>query len=75
VPQQFHLDFRPDDLDAMEELALELGAAKPDDQPGDGRWRVLLDPAGHPFCLTSGLSPGPWTPWRLDLEVQGKRCP
>jgi hypothetical protein len=22
-------------------------------QPGDGRWRVLLDPAGHPFCLTS----------------------
>ena len=53
VPQQFHLDFRADDLDAMEELALELGAAKPDHQPGDGRWRVLLDPAGHPFCLTS----------------------
>ena len=42
-----------DDLDAMEELALELGAVKPDHQPGDGRWRVLLDPAGHPFCLTS----------------------
>src|SRR6266496_5175205 len=53
VPQQFHLDLRADDLDAMEELALELGAAKPDHQPGDGRWRVLLDPAGHPFCLTS----------------------
>ena len=53
VPQQFHLDFRADDLDAMEELALELGAAKPAHQPGDGRWRVLLDPAGHPFCLTS----------------------
>lgn len=53
VPQQFHLDFRADDLDATEELALELGAAKPDHQPGDGRWRVLLDPAGHPFCLTS----------------------
>jgi hypothetical protein len=53
VPQQFHLDFRADDLDAVEELALELGAAKPDHQPGDGRWRVLLDPAGHPFCLTS----------------------
>src|ERR1051326_5278806 len=27
VPQQFHLDFRADDLDAGEELALELGAA------------------------------------------------
>ncbi|MFD6101484.1 VOC family protein [Nocardia salmonicida] len=53
VPQQLHLDFRADDLDATEDLALELGATKPDDQPGDGRWRVLLDPAGHPFCLTS----------------------
>ena len=52
VPQQAHLDFRVDDLDAMEELALELGATRPDDQP-DGRWRVLLDPAGHPFCLTT----------------------
>lgn len=51
VPQQLHLDFRADDLDAVEALALELGAAKPDHQPGD-RWRVLLDPAGHPFCLT-----------------------
>ena len=45
--------FRADDLDATEELALELGATKPDHQPGDGRWRILLDPAGHPFCLTS----------------------
>ena len=26
VPQQFHLDFRADDLDATEELALGLGA-------------------------------------------------
>ncbi|WP_439659257.1 VOC family protein [Lentzea sp. HUAS TT2] len=53
VPQQFHLDLRADDLDATEELALGLGATKPDRQPGDGRWRVLLDPAGHPFCLTA----------------------
>ena len=53
VPQQFHLDLRVDDLDAMEAQALALGATKPDHQPGDGRWRVLLDPAGHPFCLTS----------------------
>jgi len=51
VPQQFHLDFRVDDLDATEALALELGATRPTHQPGDGRWRVLLDPAGHPFCL------------------------
>jgi hypothetical protein len=53
VPQQLHLDFRTDNLNATEELALELGAVKPDHRPGDGRWRVLLDPAGHPFCLTS----------------------
>jgi catechol 2,3-dioxygenase-like lactoylglutathione lyase family enzyme len=54
VPQQFHLDFRVEDLDAAERLALGLGAVKPDHQPGGERWRVLLDPAGHPFCLTSG---------------------
>ncbi len=53
VPQQFHLDFRVDDIETMEQHAIELGATKPDHQPGDGRWRVLLDPAGHPFCLTT----------------------
>jgi len=52
VPQQFHLDFRVEDLDTAERRAVGLGAVKPDHQPGDGRWRVLLDPAGHPFCLT-----------------------
>ena len=56
VPQQFHLDFQVDDLDAMEAQALGLGASRPDHQPGNGRWRVLLDPAGHPFCLTSSSS-------------------
>jgi Glyoxalase-like domain len=54
VPQQFHLDFRVADLEAAEGLALRLGAARPDHQPGGERWRVLLDPAGHPFCLNPG---------------------
>jgi catechol 2,3-dioxygenase-like lactoylglutathione lyase family enzyme len=54
VPQQFHLDFRVEDLDAAEKWVLGLGAVKPDHQPGGERWRVLLDPAGHPFCLVSG---------------------
>lgn len=31
--------------------AVELGATVPEEQPG-ATWRVLLDPAGHPFCLT-----------------------
>jgi hypothetical protein len=24
---------------------------------GADRWRVLLDPAGHPFCLTTQIPP------------------
>jgi catechol 2,3-dioxygenase-like lactoylglutathione lyase family enzyme len=48
--KQFHLDFYVDDLDTGEARCLELGAAKPDFQPGE-TWRVLTDPAGHPFCI------------------------
>ena len=51
VPQQFHFDFRVEDLDEAEARLLELGAGKPDQQLGGDRWRVLTDPAGHPFCL------------------------
>jgi glyoxalase superfamily protein len=56
TPQQLHLDFAADDLDEAEVLLLELGAAKPDFQPGGDRWRVFTDPAGHPFCLTRNPS-------------------
>ena len=52
VPQQSHLDFAVDDLNEAEALLLELGASKPEYQPGGDRWRVFTDPAGHPFCLT-----------------------
>jgi catechol 2,3-dioxygenase-like lactoylglutathione lyase family enzyme len=51
APQQFHFDFEVADLDEAEARLLELGAAKPQFQPGGARWRVLTDPAGHPFCL------------------------
>ncbi|MEW1748979.1 VOC family protein [Streptomyces angustmyceticus] len=54
APQHIHLDFAFDDLDEAEALLLGLGAVKPDHQPGGDRWRVFLDPAGHPFCLTRG---------------------
>jgi hypothetical protein len=50
VPQQMHLDVVVDDLDAAEAAVLELGATKPEYQPSTA-FRVLLDPAGHPFCL------------------------
>jgi hypothetical protein len=49
--KQFHLDLKVDDIPAAEQRAVELGATVPDHQPGE-TWRVLLDPAGHPFCLT-----------------------
>ncbi|MER5257056.1 VOC family protein [Streptomyces sp. NPDC002855] len=51
APQQIHLDFAVGDLDAAEEQLLKLGAGKPDHQPNEDRWRVLTDPAGHPFCV------------------------
>jgi predicted enzyme related to lactoylglutathione lyase len=50
VPQQMHLDVIVEDLDAAEAAVLGLGATKPEHQPGT-TFRVLLDPAGHPFCL------------------------
>lgn len=60
APQQAHLDFDVDDLDEAEAMLLELGAAKPEFQPNSARWRVLTDPAGHPFCIVvrRGDSPG-----------------
>jgi hypothetical protein len=45
-----HLDIGADDLDAAVALAIELGATVADHQPQDDV-RVMLDPAGHPFCL------------------------
>ena len=50
-----HLDLTASDLEAAAERMIALGATWPEQQPGP-RWRVLLDPAGHPFCLT------PFTP-------------
>lgn len=51
--KQFHLDLSADDLPAAEAACRELGATVPDFQPGADRWRVLLDPAGHPFCIST----------------------
>lgn len=54
-PQQAHLDFETDDIDAAEARALAAGARKADVQPGPRYFRVFLDPAGHPFCLVRTL--------------------
>ncbi|MGH3682447.1 MAG: VOC family protein [Natronosporangium sp.] len=45
-----HLDFQVGDLDAAVGEAVALGAKLADVQTKDNI-RVLLDPAGHPFCL------------------------
>ena len=50
VPQQMHLDVVVDNLDTAEAAVISLGATKHDHQPGT-TFRVMLDPAGHPFCL------------------------
>lgn len=55
VPKQFHLDLSVTDLDEAETAALALGARKADTQPASDRWRVFLDPAGHPFCLSTQI--------------------
>ncbi|WP_024804453.1 VOC family protein [Nocardia sp. BMG51109] len=52
VPKQMHLDLFVTDLDTAERAAIDCGAVKADFQPAPDRWRVLLDPSGHPFCLT-----------------------
>lgn len=52
VPQQLHLDFDVDDLDEAAARLVALGATLPAAQPRPDLWRVVLDPAGHPFCLT-----------------------
>lgn len=51
-PQQMHLDLSVADIDAAEPDVMALGARVHEHQPAtDGRFRVYLDPAGHPFCL------------------------
>jgi predicted enzyme related to lactoylglutathione lyase len=45
-----HLDFQVSDLDQAVAEAVALGATVAAHQPHD-TVRVLLDPAGHPFCL------------------------
>jgi catechol 2,3-dioxygenase-like lactoylglutathione lyase family enzyme len=51
-PQQAHLDIVVDDLDAGEAGAIALGATRL--EGGEKSFRVFADPAGHPFCLTTG---------------------
>jgi hypothetical protein len=48
--QMAHMDFIVNDLEKSVEHALHCGATVAKAQFSD-HWRVMLDPAGHPFCL------------------------
>jgi hypothetical protein len=51
--QQFHLDVAVENLDAAVSDATALGATVAAHQPAPDLWRVLIDPAGHPLCLST----------------------
>jgi Glyoxalase-like domain len=53
IPQQIHLDLAVADLEVSATEAVRLGARPASYQPSPDQWRVFLDPAGHPFCLTN----------------------
>ena len=54
--QMEHLDFHVEDVEEAVRYALSCGATMAEIQYDEG-WRVMIDPAGHPFCL---LPPPPW---------------
>ena len=52
--KMIHLEIAVDDLDAAVARVIELGGREAAHQPADrdrDELRVMLDPAGHPFCL------------------------
>ena len=51
-----HLDFHSDDLKRDVEHAIDCGAILADTQYSD-KWKVLIDPAGHPFCIEKLVLP------------------
>lgn len=48
--QMAHLDLAVNDLEKAVEYAINCGATIADKQFSDD-WKVMIDPAGHPFCL------------------------
>ncbi len=55
VPKQIHFDLDVEDLGAAVTAAEQLGAVAAEFQPAPEARRIMLDPAGHPFCLTTGV--------------------
>jgi hypothetical protein len=52
IPLQMHFEMWVDDIEEAETRLRELGATTPDFQPLREHGNlVMLDPAGHPFCI------------------------
>ncbi len=55
--KMMHFEIVVDDLDAAVAFAVNAGAQVASRQPEDrdpAQLRIMLDPAGHPFCLGTG---------------------
>jgi catechol 2,3-dioxygenase-like lactoylglutathione lyase family enzyme len=68
--KMMHFEIRVDDVEAAVTHATTLGAREAPQQPDDrdgSTLRIMLDPAGHPFCLWGGASKtsssDPQSPW------------
>jgi predicted enzyme related to lactoylglutathione lyase len=54
--KMMHMEVKVDDVEAAVARAHSIGAREAPNQPADrdpSKLRVMLDPAGHPFCLWS----------------------
>ena len=54
--KMIHFEMDTDDLEAAIALVVEAGGREAPNQPQDrdrSKLRIMLDPAGHPFCLGS----------------------
>ncbi len=60
TPKQMHFELMVDDLDTAVSALQGMGATPAEYQrPEDGGTRVMLDPAGHPFCVATAADVNP----------------
>nr|WP_255469933.1 VOC family protein [Pseudarthrobacter sp. NamE2] len=46
------MDIAVEELDSTADAAIAVGVTVAAHQTASGQWRMLLDPADHPLCLT-----------------------
>jgi hypothetical protein len=54
LPSMSAMEQRREEFRQVVDFAVSLGARVADHQPQPGQVVVMLDPAGHPFCLFPG---------------------